>query len=130
MISLDTNVIVRALVQDHPEQATKAQTLLVHATGAFIARTVLLEVEWVLRAAYRLPRERIHSALLGLCGLPGVSVETPEVVAQALADFAHGLDFADALHLASCAIADEPFCTFDQTLVSGASALGRRVRLA
>lgn len=130
MIALDTNVIVRALVQDNPEQAARAQALLAHTGGIFIAHTVLLEVEWVLRAAYRLPRQRIHTALLGLCGMPGVNVETPQVVAQALADFALGLDFADALHLASCAIADEPFCTFDQALVSGASALGRRVRLA
>lgn len=129
VIALDTNVLVRCLTQDDPSQVPVARRLLGHAVGVFIGKTVLLETEWVLRAAYAVPREHIHTALLGVCGLPNVVLEQPEQIAQALADYAAGLDFADALHAASSQ-ADEGLRTFDQRFAKAARARGHDVRPA
>lgn len=111
MIAVDTNVVVRLLVGDDAAQARSARALFEHAQ-VYIASTVLLETEWVLRAAYGLPPARIHGLLLGVLGLPGVATESPDRVAKAVDAFAKGLDFADALHLFLSADA-EAFYSFD-----------------
>lgn len=129
MIALDTNVLVRCLTLDDPSQVPAAQALLGHANGVFVSKTVLLELEWVLRAAYRLPPPVVHAAIAGLCGLPNLTLEDPGQVTQALADHSNGLDFADALHVAS-SIADEGLFSFDVALVRAAKDAGRKVRLA
>lgn len=129
MIALDTNILVRCLTQDDAIQVAVARRLLGHEAGVFIAKTVLLEVEWVLRAAYSIPRLAIHDALLGVCGLANVNLENPVHMAQALSDFAGGMDFADALH-ASSSQADEGLHTFDAHFVKAAKKRGRDVRLA
>ncbi|MDO5288739.1 MAG: type II toxin-antitoxin system VapC family toxin [Pseudomonadota bacterium] len=126
MIALDTNVLVRALTRDDPAQTPAAQHLLGHAGGVFISKTVLLELEWVLRAAYRQPPAAIHQALLRLLSLPHVAAEQPEHLAQALNDFAAGMDFADALHLAAAQAAGLPFHTFDTACAKAARRLGRQ----
>lgn len=128
-IALDTNVLVRCIVADDPRQTPLAARLLQHPGGAFIARSVLLETEWVLRAAYRLSRTAIHRSLMAVCGLPQVRLEQPEQLAQALADFAAGMDFADALHLATAEAASAEFQTFDARFARAAARQGRRARL-
>ena len=128
MISLDTNVLVRCLTQDDPQQVPQARRLLGHRAGVFIAKSVMLEVEWVLRAAYKLPRENIHRALLTLCGLANVQLEHATQMAQALDDYAAGLDFADAMH-AAASQADEGLYTFDARFAKRALTRGRDVRL-
>ena len=102
MIAVDTNVLVRCLTLDDPTQVPAARALLGHGNGVFVAKTVLLELEWVLRAAYKLPRTTIHLALERLLGLPNLSAEDPDQLRQALDGYSGGLDFADALHLATC----------------------------
>ncbi len=61
MISLDTNVVVRVLVDDDHAQATRAMKRL-RSDNAWVSRTVLLETEWVLRHAYRLDAAKIRKA--------------------------------------------------------------------
>ncbi len=129
MIALDTNILVRFLTQDDPAQAAIAKGLLAHPRGVFIAKTVLLELEWVLRAAYKSPRENTHQALLKLLGLPRMSVEQPGQVAQALADYKAGFDFADAMHLAGSPV-DEGLHTFDMQFARAAQTHANRVVLA
>jgi predicted nucleic-acid-binding protein len=51
VIAFDTNLLVRALVADHPEQVAVARQLIARDT-VFLSRTVLLETEWVLRSRY------------------------------------------------------------------------------
>jgi predicted nucleic-acid-binding protein len=113
MIALDTNIVVRALVQDDDRQAQIAKSLLIDPDGVYIAKTVLLEVEWVLRAAYRLSPSNIHNCLVRLLGLPGVTAESPSQVVDALQHFAHGMDFADAMHLVSSKAIGQLY-TFDK----------------
>jgi len=121
MIAIDTNVVVRFLTRDDPGQAGRAKALLL-AEPVFLSKTVLLESEWVLRSGYRLAQDAIAAAFRGLLGLPGATVEDPPAVAQALAWYDGGLDFADALHLASSGPAGK-FATFDEALVRRAKAL-------
>ena len=97
--ALDTNVLVRCLTLDDPSQVPAAKALLAHRHGVYVAKTVLLELEWVLRVAYKLKRRTIHSALIKLLGLPNLTAESPSQVGQALDGYSRGLDFADALHL-------------------------------
>ncbi len=112
MHGVDANIIVRYLTGDDPAQAAKARSLI-GQKPVFVPRTVLLEVEWVLRGVYDVPPERIIPALRALAGLPGVSVEDPVLVAKALNWAEAGMDFADALHLAAAAEC-EGFLTFDE----------------
>lgn len=129
LIALDTNVLVRCVTADDAVQTPLAMRLLNHPGGAFIAGTVLLETEWVLRAAYGLERETIHRSLLAVCGLPQVHIEQPHQVAQALQDFARGMDFADALHLATAESAGAELRTFDAGFAKSAKRLGRPATL-
>jgi predicted nucleic-acid-binding protein len=52
MMALDTNVLVRYLTRDEPEEAARAKSL-VERGPVFVAKTVMLESEWVLRSAYQ-----------------------------------------------------------------------------
>ena len=89
-----------------------------------VSWTVLLEVEWVLRGAYALAPTTIHNAFERLMSVPSVTVEAAAAVARALTWFAGGMDFADALHLASSATSVNGFRTFDKAFVRRASKLG------
>jgi predicted nucleic-acid-binding protein len=122
MLAVDTNVVVRIILNDDRAQAATARDLMA-AHQVWLSVTVLLETEWVLRSAAGLARRRIHSALTALLGLPMVQVETPERIAQALDWFALGMDFADALHL-TAALECEAFASFDRRLAVAARKAG------
>jgi predicted nucleic-acid-binding protein len=114
VIALDTNVVVRFLTRDDPGQAMRAKALI-ETGAAFVPRTVVLETEWVLRTIYRFERDAIAAGLTRLLGLPGVEIEDRPTVARALDWCRQGLDFADALHLAS-SVQAQAFATFDRAL--------------
>lgn len=114
MISVDTNVLVRIITNDHPKQAKLAAAVL-EKERVFISKTVLLEMEWVLRYAYEAKREMILKAFSSVLGLPNVETEDALCIAQALKWYEGGLDFADALHLAS-SLNTNKFITFDVKL--------------
>lgn len=116
MLAVDTNVLVRIIVADDPVQSPQARRLVAQ-NAVYVGRTVLLEVEWVLRGRYRLPRRDVHRHLSDIAGLPQVTLESPKLVAQALDWFGHGMDFADALHLAASEGCDA-FASFDHKLAA------------
>lgn len=122
MRAIDTNIVVRLLTGDDPAQ-TQAATAVVENDETFIGMTVLLESEWVLRAGYGFAPPRIAAGLRALAGVPGVHVEQPEVVRQALDWLEDGLDFADALHLARSSGCRD-FVTFDRKLARRAGIRG------
>lgn len=84
---------------------------------------MLLETEWVLRSLYGFEDSAIREAFVGLLGLRNVQVEDGAAVAAALALTAHGIEFADALHLSGrpdqC-----KFVSFDQSFVRRATRAG------
>ncbi len=114
MIGVDTNVLVRLLTGDDPDQAGRAANLFARES-IFIPKTVLLETEWVLRYSYKLPPPVVLAAFRSLLGLPQVVVEDSGALVEALARYEDGMDFADALHLAAVREADG-FATFDVRL--------------
>lgn len=118
MRAIDTNVIVRFLTGDDPAQAARARKL-VEAGGIFVPTSVLLETEWVLRSGYGFAAERLVRALRDFAGLPGVTLEDPQLAALALDWAEQGLDFANALHLAS-ARGCTAFLSFDRRLARAA----------
>ena len=119
MRAVDTNVLIRLLTADDPQQF-EAATKLVSASEIFIPVTVLLETEWVLRRTYGFDPQRIAAELRRLGALPSVTLDDPYGVEQALRLVDNGLDFADALHLArSWECAD--FATFDVAMARSAA---------
>jgi predicted nucleic-acid-binding protein len=99
-VALDTNVLVRLLVNDDPAQAEQAAALIDSSAACFVPITVALELEWVLRGAYKLPREAVINAFEGLLAIRHLHLEQDDLVRRALEWHGHGMDFADALHLA------------------------------
>jgi predicted nucleic-acid-binding protein len=114
MIAIDTNVLVRLLTADDAAQTRRAAALFEQG-DIFLPKTVLLETEWVLRFSYQLSRPTIVTALKNVLGLAQVKVEDGFTLAAALTLFESGMDFADALHLASSRDAAQ-FATFDTQL--------------
>lgn len=113
--AVDTDVIVRYLTGDDEAQASRARAV-VDAGQVFVSTTVLLESEWVLRSVYGFSADEVAAALRAFAGLPGVFVESPSVLAEALRGVDQGMDFADALHLGA-ASSCEAFLTFDRQLI-------------
>jgi predicted nucleic-acid-binding protein len=115
VIALDTNVIVRLVTADDSGQLKAARE--VFETGdLWVCKTAFLETEWVLRYNYELSRTAIREVFRRLLGYPRLQVEDRRAVLRALTLYDQGLDFADALHLASSGDADQ-FATLDQPLV-------------
>lgn len=114
MIAADTNIIVRLIVRDHPEQAACAEKLV--EEPVFLSSTVLLETTWVLGSSYRLDRATIAAALLALLDLPTISVEDEALVRWAIGRYAQDdADIADMLHLVEARGA-KGFATFDRAI--------------
>ena len=125
MRAIDANVVVRYLTRDDPGQAAKARAV-VDAGNVFVGTTVLLETEWVLRSVYGFSSRNVADALLAFAGLPGVTIESPALLAGALARTRDGMDFADALHLGAAANCEE-MLTFDRRFIE--TARGDAVRV-
>ncbi len=119
MRAIDTNVVVRYLTGDDPSQAMRARAA-VDAGDIFVSRTVLLESERGLRGVYGFTREEVVTSLRAFLGLPGVSVDQPNLIAEALDRTGQGMDFADALHLGAAAQCKE-MLTFDRQLIASTS---------
>jgi predicted nucleic-acid-binding protein len=125
MKALDTNVLARFFIDD-PEDAQAALQRPAAAAAlsgrVFVSVTVLLELEWVMRGFYKMPRKDISRVLRALVSIETVTLEDRHAVLQALDFLDKGLDFADSLHMARSARATR-FATFDQRLVKKAKAL-------
>ncbi len=118
MIALDTNVLARFYIEATDTEAKKQHIQakrVMSSPSVFVARTVVLELEWVMRGGYGYSRDEIATVIVHLLGLPNVTVENWEMVNDALTAYRAGLDFADALHHAAgnC----ESFVTFDGKFV-------------
>jgi predicted nucleic-acid-binding protein len=122
MPSVDTNVLVRLLTGDNVAQY-KASQALFGSEDIFIPDTVILETEWVLRAAYDLKPEAVCDALRKVFGLPNVTLANGQMVAQAIDWHESGLDFADAFHLA-LSQNHGSLKTFDADFIKRAKTLG------
>jgi len=123
MTGVDTSIVVRLLTGGDPGKSEKARAVL-KRPDVFIPETVLLEAEWVLRHAYGFETPAIHDALTKLCGLPNIILPNPHRMLTALIWYRDGMDFGDALHLASSQ-ACGTFLSFDRKLVRKAAGRGQ-----
>jgi predicted nucleic-acid-binding protein len=120
MIGLDTNVVVRYLVQDDAAQSAAATRVFERTLSpdnpGFISGIVLCETAWVFADCYEAGAAQIRSAIEGLLSAKQIAVESPDLVRKALRAWAtSGADFADALigELASLHGAEATY-TFDR----------------
>jgi len=118
VIGLDTNVVVRYLVQDEPDQSATASTLIEALTEqdpGFLSLVTVVELYWVLRRAYKISTTRCAELVEGLLDARELRVGQDSIVRAALTASRGGLDFADAViaelgRVAGC----EHTVTFDQ----------------
>lgn len=123
MIGLDTNLLVRLVVQDDKAQSARVRALLAahgHERGRFyVNQIVLAESVWVLRSVYRFRKPELLRYLNDILGNAGLVIEADAEVESALFLYQHGgADFADCLIAAkNLAAGCEATITFDETAV-------------
>lgn len=122
MITLDTNVLARYLLKDDAAQFERARTLIEGAQSMTAPLTVMLELAWVLEVN-DCERAEIIRAFRLLIGLPNFTQRQPECLLYALNWYESGMDFADALHLATSR-QDKFLVTFDRDFAKIARRLG------
>lgn len=118
-VAVDTNLLVRYITRDDPVQEKQARKVMLQHR-VFVPKSVVLELEWVLRFTYRFSIDDIAIALDTLLDAEQIDVEDADAVRLAVAAFREGLDFADAMHLVSCSQFGI-FLTFDKALFRSAS---------
>jgi predicted nucleic-acid-binding protein len=99
----DTNLFLRYLTDDIPDQADHAERLLQRAkTGSVSLKTnvmVVAEIVWTLESYYHRTRADIRDKVLGMLNTPGLTVEEADLVAQAVELYAGlNVDFIDAFN--------------------------------
>ena len=115
MIALDSNVVLRFLLNDDVKQGQRARAFLASGERFWLPVTVMLEVAWVLRS-YGANPEAVALGLRTLLGLTEITVQERDAVVRALAWQQHGMEIADALHLALSHQATN-FKSFDKDFV-------------
>ena len=106
MIAIDTNILLRYLLQDDPLQSPKANKLLSGRETILITDIVLVETIWTLRGKkYKLPKTDLVTVLSQLIEESNIVFEDSQTVWQALQDYrsaekGNDVDFADTLILA------------------------------
>lgn len=121
MTRVDTNYIIRYLVNDHKEMATIAEKVIMYQ-NVYISNEVLAEVVYVLHGVYGYSREEISSVLLELIEFDNIETSDKSIVLNAFKIYAtKKLDFVDCL-LCAYATIDE-ILTFDKKLMKCVSTL-------
>jgi predicted nucleic-acid-binding protein len=117
MRAVDTNVLVRLIVQDNPRQADSARLFV--QNGIWVSTLALAETIWVLESNYSHGRREIERAVGMVLDSPNVILQDADVVKDALELFRArpGVDFSDCLLLALARNAGHlPLGTFDRKL--------------
>jgi predicted nucleic-acid-binding protein len=100
LIGLDTNVLVRYITQDDPDQSVRATALIESLSEddpGFVSIVTVVEVYWVLRSAYKVSRDKGAKVIGTLLNAQELSVAAADAVRGALGRLDGRLDFADAL---------------------------------
>ena len=118
MVVIDTNLLLRYLLNDDAGQAKRAQQLLESSSQVTVTPTIVLELVWVLECS-DCSRGEIAAALRHVLGLPNMRVANEAAFFRAVQWFEQGMDFADALHL-GLSPATATMATFDKDFVTKA----------
>jgi predicted nucleic-acid-binding protein len=127
-ITADTNILVRALTEDHVEQGKAAQIALAKAELVALTMPTLCELVWVLRS-YKIPSRDIAATIRGLVNAANVVVNR-QAADAGLAQLDAGGDFADGvIAYEGNWLGAETFVSFDRTAVKLMEAQGLSARL-
>jgi predicted nucleic-acid-binding protein len=128
-VAVDTNVLVRAVVRNHPAQARVAAKVLTEAELIAVALPCLCEFVWVLRRVYEFPASDAATAIRALLAAANVEMNRPAVEAG-LSVLDAGGDFADGvIAYEGNWLGGETFVSFDKKAVALLAAQGRPARL-
>ena len=120
MAALDTNVLLRFLLQDDAVQSAAASRLVraANATGdtLYVSVSVALELEWVLRSRLKMDKAAVLRTFFSLLETTELGFERPSALEWSLNQYEESAaDFSDCLHAALASMASEqPFWTFDK----------------
>ena len=123
MKALDTNVLVRFLVQDDPGQHRKAVRLIENATrdetALVVADVVLCELVWVLSYSYKIAKPQIVETLRNLLHAKQLAIVSRDAIARAVTAFTDGRgDFADyVIREQAREAGSDSVLTFDRALL-------------
>jgi predicted nucleic-acid-binding protein len=132
MIGVDTNVLIRFIVEDDDQQTQRAAELLLDVENArrgfYVSHIALAELEWVLSSGYGFARREIHATLRDLLKTLALVFEDVDEVERALDAYAAGkADLSDYLLLEGAWTAGcERFVSFDKALATGGDARVQR----
>ena len=118
MVVIDTNLLLRYLLNDNAGQAKRAQRLLESSSQVTVTPTIVLELVWVLECS-DCSRAEIAAALRHVLGMPNMRVANEAALYRTVQWFEQGMDFADALHL-GLSPATATMATFDRDFVTRA----------
>ena len=118
MIAVDTNIVLRLVLDDDEAQVQAARALMARAP-IFVSLGVLLETGWVLQSRYRMHRLEVADALALVVSLDRIVVARRTLALWAIDRYRDGADLADMVHLASAAKVGA-FATFDRRIVKDA----------
>jgi predicted nucleic-acid-binding protein len=128
-VTADTNVLVRAIVEDDKRQSKVAQTELANADVVALTLPALCELVWVLTQGYKIPAVEIAEAIRRLMNGTNVVVNRPAAEAG-LALLDAGGDFADGvIAYEGSWLGADTFVSFDKKAVKLMEAQGESVRL-
>ncbi len=128
-VTVDTNVLVRAVIRDDPAQGDVAASVLTNAELVAVALPSLCEFVWVLLRVYRLQQSDVADSIRALMSAANVVVDRPAVEAG-LRMLEAGGDFADgAIAYEGSWLGGETFVSFDKRAVALLAAQGKSTRL-
>lgn len=115
---VDTNVLVRHLTRDPPEQAARATELLATASRLDLCDVVVAETAYVLQSVYGAARGDVVAAMRATLAFPSIEVESRALLLRTFDVYEHhGLDFADAYLVATAeASGVRHIASFDRSL--------------
>jgi predicted nucleic-acid-binding protein len=115
---VDTNVLVRHLTGDPPEQAARSTRLLAEAEQLLLADLIVAEVVYVLESFYEVPRSRVAELVRAIIAFPAIGVADESLLLRALEVYeVHRLDFADAYLVAQAEAAGvDAVVSFDKAI--------------
>lgn len=118
MIAIDTNVLVRYLVEDDESQTKRVHQLFARNKEVLVTSLVIVETCWVLQSSYKVSKPELIQALMDVVDDEQLKIDDPKTVRAAIQAFQHGVaDFSDYLVLALCrTMKCEYLYTFDQKL--------------
>ncbi|MFU8789633.1 MAG: type II toxin-antitoxin system VapC family toxin [Methylobacter sp.] len=119
MIAIDTNVLVRVIVEDigQPGQTKIARDLVENAQNVYLSQIVQIECTWVLAKVYKIDKATLLTVLEHLLVNPAFILQRPENFKVAIELFRQSrADFADCLILTESSYVDAVLYTFDKRL--------------